>query len=182
MCGAAPVTRASGKSRTVGFRYAANRPARVAITGFADNSRHSSAWAGDCYRRAREPRCPPPTRRADRRPRLDPGHLGVLEHRHHLRPVTPPRRTTSRNSDLTKRTQALRRPRGVSPPPRRVAPRSERRVWLPKCQHATRLSCERSADPPLHSSLATPPGLIRACPRTSSGPSLVCQHPTRIDP
>jgi transposase len=53
LCGAAPVTRASGKSRTVGFRYTANRPARVAITGFADNSRHSSAWAGDCYRRAR---------------------------------------------------------------------------------------------------------------------------------
>ncbi len=40
MCGAAPVTRASGKSRTVGFRYTANKPARVAITGFADNSRH----------------------------------------------------------------------------------------------------------------------------------------------
>jgi len=53
MCGAAPVTRASGKSHTVGFRYAANKPARVAITGFADNSRHSSAWANDCYRRAR---------------------------------------------------------------------------------------------------------------------------------
>ncbi|HTT52478.1 MAG TPA: IS110 family transposase [Streptosporangiaceae bacterium] len=53
MCGAAPVTRASGKSRTVGFRYTANKPARVAITGFADNSRHSSAWAADAYRRAR---------------------------------------------------------------------------------------------------------------------------------
>jgi transposase len=53
ICGAAPVTRASGKSRTVGFRYAANKPARVAITGFADNSRHSSAWAADSYRRAR---------------------------------------------------------------------------------------------------------------------------------
>ncbi len=53
MCGAAPVTRASGKSRTVGFRYTANKPARVAITGFADNSRHSSAWASDCYGRAR---------------------------------------------------------------------------------------------------------------------------------
>jgi transposase len=53
MCGAAPVTRASGKSRTVGFRYTANKPARVAITGFADNSRHSSAWASGCYRRAR---------------------------------------------------------------------------------------------------------------------------------
>lgn len=53
LCGAAPVTRASGKSRSVGFRYTANKPARAAITGFADNSRHSSAWAGDCYRRAR---------------------------------------------------------------------------------------------------------------------------------
>jgi len=53
MCGAAPVTRASGKSRTVTFRYTANKPARVAITSFADNSRHSSAWASDCYRRAR---------------------------------------------------------------------------------------------------------------------------------
>jgi transposase len=53
ICGAAPVTRASGKTRTVGFRYAANKPARVAITGFADNSRHSSAWAADRYRQAR---------------------------------------------------------------------------------------------------------------------------------
>lgn len=54
LCGAAPVTRESGKTRTVGFRYAANKPARVAITGFADNSRHSSAWASNAYRRARE--------------------------------------------------------------------------------------------------------------------------------
>jgi transposase len=53
MCGAAPVTKASGKSRNVGFRYTANKPARVAITSFADNSRHGSAWAGDSYRRAR---------------------------------------------------------------------------------------------------------------------------------
>lgn len=53
MCGAAPVTKASGKSRNVGFRYTANKPARVAITSFADNSRHCSAWAGDSYRRAR---------------------------------------------------------------------------------------------------------------------------------
>ena len=53
MCGAAPVTKASGKSRTVSFRYTANRPARVAITSFADNSRHSSAWARDRYQKAR---------------------------------------------------------------------------------------------------------------------------------
>ena len=54
MCGAAPVTRESGKTRTVGFRYAANKPARVAITGFADNSRHRSAWANDAYQRPRQ--------------------------------------------------------------------------------------------------------------------------------
>ena len=41
MCGAAPVTRASGKSRTVGFCYTADKAARVAITSFADDSRHS---------------------------------------------------------------------------------------------------------------------------------------------
>lgn len=52
ICGAAPVTRAPGKSRTVGFRYTANKPARVAITSFADNSRHASTWASDTYQRA----------------------------------------------------------------------------------------------------------------------------------
>ena len=54
ICGAVPVTKASGKTRTVGFRYAANKPARVAITGFADNSRHASSWAADSYQRARQ--------------------------------------------------------------------------------------------------------------------------------
>ena len=53
MCGAVPVTRASGKTHTVGFRYAAHKPARVAITGFADNSRHASQWAHQRYRQAR---------------------------------------------------------------------------------------------------------------------------------
>jgi transposase len=53
ICGAAPITRASGKTRTVGFRYAANKPARVAITGFADNSRHSSVGAARRYNQAR---------------------------------------------------------------------------------------------------------------------------------
>ncbi len=38
--GAAPVTLASGKFRAVAIRYSAKNPARVAITGFADNSRH----------------------------------------------------------------------------------------------------------------------------------------------
>jgi transposase len=52
-CGAAPVTRASGKTRTVGFRWAANRRARTALHAFADNSRHSSPWAARLYADAR---------------------------------------------------------------------------------------------------------------------------------
>lgn len=36
MCGAAPVTRASGKSRTVGFRYTANKPARGTAQSLVD--------------------------------------------------------------------------------------------------------------------------------------------------
>ncbi|MFJ7267381.1 IS110 family transposase, partial [Streptomyces sp. NPDC099050] len=48
-----PVTRASGKSRVVTFRHAANRRARLAIVTFADNSRHSSDWAAKIYNDAR---------------------------------------------------------------------------------------------------------------------------------
>jgi transposase len=44
-CGAAPVTRASGKTKTVAFRWAANRQAPTALHTFADNSRHASPWA-----------------------------------------------------------------------------------------------------------------------------------------
>ena len=51
--GMAPVTRASGKVHTVGFRHTANRPARKALTHFADNSRHDDPWAAGLYRRAR---------------------------------------------------------------------------------------------------------------------------------
>ncbi|MDH6223015.1 IS110 family transposase [Streptomyces pseudovenezuelae] len=51
--GVVPVTRASGKSRTVAFRYATNRRARVALTAFADNSRHGSTWAAKIYNDAR---------------------------------------------------------------------------------------------------------------------------------
>ncbi|MGV9993380.1 IS110 family transposase [Streptomyces sp. NPDC003374] len=51
--GVVPVTRASGKSRVVTFRYAANRRARPAIVGYADNSRHGSDWAAKIYNDAR---------------------------------------------------------------------------------------------------------------------------------
>ncbi|MBK3573627.1 IS110 family transposase [Streptomyces sp. MBT65] len=51
--GVVPVTRASGKSRTVAFRFATHRRARVALTTFADNSRHGSDWAAKIYNDAR---------------------------------------------------------------------------------------------------------------------------------
>jgi len=48
-CGASPVTRASGQSRGVHFRWAANNHARQALQIFADNSRHASPWAARLY-------------------------------------------------------------------------------------------------------------------------------------
>lgn len=55
--GLAPVTRQSGKSRGVAFRWACNRRLRAALTCFADNSRHASAWAASIYARARGRGC-----------------------------------------------------------------------------------------------------------------------------
>ena len=51
-CGAAPVTKASGKTTGVYFRWAANTRARKAITAFAHNSRMQSRWAQGIYRDA----------------------------------------------------------------------------------------------------------------------------------
>jgi transposase len=58
--GVAPITRESGKSRGVGFRWACNKRLRQAITTFADNSRHASAWAAAVYTRARLRGCDHP--------------------------------------------------------------------------------------------------------------------------
>jgi transposase len=58
--GVCPVTYESGKSRGVGFRWACNHRLRAAITTWADNSRHASAWAADIYARARARGCDHP--------------------------------------------------------------------------------------------------------------------------
>ena len=58
--GVCPVTHASGKSRGVVFRWACNKNLRLAITCFADNSRHASAWAAALYGRARQRGCKHP--------------------------------------------------------------------------------------------------------------------------
>lgn len=55
--GLAPVTRQSGKSRGVSFRWACNRRLRAALTCFADNSRHASQWAARIYAQARGRGC-----------------------------------------------------------------------------------------------------------------------------
>jgi transposase len=52
LAGLAPVTKKSGKHEAVHFRWACNTRFRVAVTTFADNSRHASPWAADVYRRA----------------------------------------------------------------------------------------------------------------------------------
>jgi transposase len=58
--GVAPVTHASGKHRGVVFRWACNKRLRQALTIFADNSRHASAWAAAVYTRARTRGCDHP--------------------------------------------------------------------------------------------------------------------------
>jgi transposase len=49
LAGIAPVTRASGKMTTVGFRWACDKKLRNAIIDFADDSRHASPWAAKVY-------------------------------------------------------------------------------------------------------------------------------------
>jgi transposase len=53
LAGITPVTKASGKQRSVSFRWACNKRLRQAITTFANNSRFTSPWAADIYHRAR---------------------------------------------------------------------------------------------------------------------------------
>jgi transposase len=49
--GVCPVTHASGKSRGVVFRWACNKNPRLALTRFADNSRHACTWAWSSIRK-----------------------------------------------------------------------------------------------------------------------------------
>ena len=53
LAGVTPVTSQSGKHRDVHFRWACNKRFRVAVTTFADNSRHASPWAAKIYAGAR---------------------------------------------------------------------------------------------------------------------------------
>ena len=52
LAGVSPVTKQSGKHRSVNFRWSCNKRFRNAITTFADNSRHANPWAAHVYARA----------------------------------------------------------------------------------------------------------------------------------
>jgi transposase len=52
LAGVAPVTRASGKVRSVGVRWACDKKLRNAVIDFADDSRHASPWAAKVYANA----------------------------------------------------------------------------------------------------------------------------------
>ena len=58
--GTVPVTYASGKARSVTFRWACNHRLRQAITCLADNSRHANVWARGLYQAARARGCDHP--------------------------------------------------------------------------------------------------------------------------
>jgi transposase len=60
LAGLTPVTKKSGKHHSVHFRWACNKRFRVALTTFADNSRHASPWAADIYQRAIQRGCDHP--------------------------------------------------------------------------------------------------------------------------
>jgi transposase len=51
--GVCPVAIESGRMRAAGFRWAADKRLRAALTTLADASRHHNPWAADLYQRAR---------------------------------------------------------------------------------------------------------------------------------
>lgn len=52
LAGVAPSTHQSGKVKHVGFRWAADKQLREAVTDFAGDSRRANPWAADIYNRA----------------------------------------------------------------------------------------------------------------------------------
>jgi transposase len=52
LAGVAPSTHQSGKAKHVGFRWAADKQLREAVTDFAGDSRRANPWAADIYHRA----------------------------------------------------------------------------------------------------------------------------------
>ena len=128
LAGMSPVTRQSGKHQVVLFRWACNKWFRQALTIYAGNSRHSSEWANDVYRRARTRGCDHPHAvRILGRARVRVIWRCWINHTP-LRPL-PARRTPS-NDELTRPDPPIERPftrpvltRPHHPPARHRSPR-----------------------------------------------------------
>lgn len=88
--GVVPVTRASGKSHSVTFRFATNQRARQAITTFADNSRRQQRLGREDLPRRPGPQEATSPRHPHPRPRLAARDVGLLARRNLLRPRHPP--------------------------------------------------------------------------------------------
>jgi transposase len=58
--GMVPVSKSSGRSRVVSFRWACDKRLRAAVACLADATRHHHRWAGSVYRRARARGCDHP--------------------------------------------------------------------------------------------------------------------------
>jgi hypothetical protein len=99
--GLAPVTPASGRSKSVRFRYAANSRLREACQWWAFNSLKVSPWANAAFRQARDERAPAlPPRPSRARGPLDAGAMALLDRPHPLRPH-PPHQRRDPNYTLT---------------------------------------------------------------------------------
>ncbi|MEU6715993.1 IS110 family transposase [Nonomuraea sp. NPDC046802] len=109
LAGCTPVTKESGKHRAVHFRWACNKRFRVALTTFADNSRHRQPLGRENLQRRPQNGQGPPPRHPRARPRLDPRDLALLARRRPLRP----RQTRSRRGAQRAR-RCLRLTQGVS--------------------------------------------------------------------
>ena len=104
------------------------------------------ASSGKTTRHRLEPRRQPPSQPRPVADRVHPHELGPAHPR--LRRTAHHRRTQQTRDHA--RPQALRRPRGLPPPPTRVAPTIGVAGLTHECPDADRLSCYRSVGPPLH--------------------------------
>ena len=89
-CGTAPVTRASGKTTGVYFRWASQHPRPQGHHRLRPQRPDAITVGRQALRRRPGPRQAQPPRHPHRRPSLDPRHLGLLAHRRRLRPRHPP--------------------------------------------------------------------------------------------
>ena len=126
----------------------------------------------------------PSSAQPGRQPAGQPRPVADRVHPHEFGPADPRlRRTTHSRRPLQARDhacpQALRRPRGLSPPPRRVAPMIGAAGLAPEMP-ARHHGCPANDLPTRHSTptrdTAWPD---KSLPSHSSGPSLVCQHRRR---